>query len=148
MEEFGEWRDLSDDDIADGWIVEMLDKKARRTAVLAVIDLGSQDPERCWAIALAILERIADEDGLMLANVGAGPLEDLLHRHGSAFIDRFVVQARRDRRFREAASCIWPSSAMDKALWERLRAIVQQPVPDEPAKRRVTRQQARGRKSS
>jgi hypothetical protein len=134
----GNWDGLSDELIAEQWLIESQDKKAPRGAIFAVIDLSYNDPERCWAITLAILERINEDDGLLLANVGAGPLEDLLHRFGPAFIERFIVQARRDRRFREAASCIWPSSSMDKGIWERLRVVVQ-PHEEAPKKRRASR---------
>jgi hypothetical protein len=81
-------------------------------------------PERLWTVAIEILELLDDDEELLIASIGAGPLEDLLNRNGADYIDRIVERARQNRRFRVAASCVWPSS-VDPAIWQRLQAVVQ-----------------------
>ncbi|QWT18389.1 hypothetical protein KPL74_11610 [Bacillus sp. NP157] len=123
METYDDWTGWDDDAIAERWIVETRERKPS-SGVTALLELTSQDPERCWRIVLAVLEKVDDDGAWLLANVGAGPLEDLLNQHGPVFIDRFVLQARRDRRFRAAAASIWPSSDVDAALWKRLSVLL------------------------
>src|SRR5262245_47557786 len=62
-----------------------------------VTDLVLEDPEVAWPAILALVR--AAPDDLVLANVAAGPLEDLLSNHGASFIDRVETEARRDERF-------------------------------------------------
>jgi hypothetical protein len=81
-------------------------------------------PERLWTVAIEILELLDDDEELLIASIGAGPLEDLLNRNGADYIDRIVERARQNRRFRVAASCVWPSR-IDPAIWQRLQAVVQ-----------------------
>jgi hypothetical protein len=54
----------------------------------------------------------------MLANVAAGPLEDLLKREPDRFIDRVEIQARRDAKFRRCLTGVWglPVSIRDRVM--------------------------------
>jgi hypothetical protein len=59
-------------------------------------------------LVAAQLERAPDDDGVTL--VAAGPLEDLLHRHGQELVDEIERWARQDFRFATAlAACGWPT---------------------------------------
>ena len=49
---------------------------------------------------LVLVDRAAD--GAVLDYIGAGPLEDLVNEHGSAFVDRIAAQAAADPRFARA----------------------------------------------
>ena len=62
------------------------------------------DSARAWELVLALV-RTADDD--RLDYVGAGPVEDLVNRHGSTLVDSIVAEARRDSRFRQALASIW-----------------------------------------
>jgi hypothetical protein len=52
--------------------------------------LVRQQPEQAWLMALRLVELSPDDQ--TLANVAAGPLEDLLKLHPYAFIDRVEHQ--------------------------------------------------------
>lgn len=63
----------------------------------------------------------ATDDQQRLCNVGAGPLEDLVHYHGAAFIDRIERAARNDTNFRVALSCVW---AWESPVRPRIEAVL------------------------
>jgi hypothetical protein len=54
---------------------------ARFESVLQLMDMAHDDPERCLALCVGIVA--ADASDLVLANVAAGPLEDMLVAHGA-----------------------------------------------------------------
>lgn len=90
------------------WAYETLDKICRN------------EPERC----LAVLEGIvaASESEIVLANLAAGPVENLLVRHGSAVVDSIVGRARADARWRKVLGAVWRNN-MDDAVWEEIRRV-------------------------
>jgi hypothetical protein len=60
-----------------------------------------------------------------MGNLAAGPLEDLLSRHGAAIIDTVELEARQRKKFRELLSGVWRNVIADE-VWDRvlrLRAI-------------------------
>lgn len=83
-------------------------------------DLVQENPEEAWKI----IETMRHLDGTdsILANVAAGPLEDLLLYHGDKFIDRFEILARDDQQFRKLLGAVWQNNMSD-ALWARVKAI-------------------------
>jgi hypothetical protein len=81
-------------------------------------DIRHSDPDRCWHIILEI-QRIDSSDG-MIANLAAGPLEDLLTTSGDRVIDRVETQARTDRRFRDMLHLVW-KNAMPDSIWDRVQ---------------------------
>ena len=90
------------------WAWEALDEICRR------------DPERCLAIIAEIVGRSASD--IVLANVAAGPLEDLLVRHGQQIVDRVVARARTDPRWRKLLGGVW-QNAMDDAVWAKIQLV-------------------------
>jgi len=119
-----EWTDLTDAEIARLWLDESRSGHREGDGIIALADLSLHAPERLWTVALEILELLRDEEELLIASIGAGPLEDLLSRYGVDFVDRIIERARQNRRFRVAASCVWPGG-IDPAIWQRLQAVVQ-----------------------
>jgi hypothetical protein len=83
-------------------------------------DLVQENPEEAWNVIEA-MRRLDGADSI-LANIAAGPLEDLLVRHGDKFIDRFEVLARDDQQFRKLLGGVWQNSMSD-SLWARIRTI-------------------------
>jgi hypothetical protein len=79
-----------------------------------VEELVHTDPEVGWSIVLRLVEESPDD--LVLSNVAAGPLEDLLVKHGDAILDRVEEQARRDPKFRRCLTGVWglPSAIRDR----------------------------------
>lgn len=114
------------DHLASAWIACMKaspgssahDKNA--WAVSQLIDLMLDEPDAAWSTILAILK--ADSSGWMLEMLSAGPLEDLLAKHGSAFIDRIEQQAWKDSKFRLLLGGVWKGS-MPEHVWVRIQQI-------------------------
>ena len=57
-----------------------------------------------WPVVLEVLRQTPDEE---LDASAAGPLEDLVLRHGEALVEAIEAEAGRDERFRWALGCIW-----------------------------------------
>jgi hypothetical protein len=119
-----EWTDLTDVEIVHLWLDDSRNGHRQGDGIIALADLSFHAPERLWTVAIEILELLSDDEELLFASVGAGPLEDLLNRHGTEYVDRIIERARQNKRFRVAASCVWPSR-IDPAIWQRLQAVVQ-----------------------
>ena len=80
--------------------------------------LQTSDPERCWSIILRIFA--LDRSDHLLANLAAGPLEDLLAAHGERFIERVETLALQEPRFRFTTQMVWRNS-ISAPVWARLR---------------------------
>lgn len=78
--------------------------------------LLDKSPDRAWEVILSILGATTDE--YTLDCLAAGQLEDLIHQHGEAFIERIEEQAKRDQRFRDLLWGVWESSTPD--VWARV----------------------------
>lgn len=61
--------------------------------------------ERIFELLLALARAAKDDEAL--AYLGAGPIEDLITRHGSQLLDGIDQWARRDPAFRKALSDVW-----------------------------------------
>ena len=81
--------------------------------------LVREEPEVAWSAILEILQRTRSEQAL--DNLAAGPLEDLLAKHGYQFIDRVEAEATRSSLFRHLLAGVW-QNAMSGELWERVQA--------------------------
>lgn len=87
-------------------------------------ELVWSEPEEAWKVIEAI--RQANGSDLIIANLAAGPLEDLLATHGEQFIERVETLSRRDAQFRRLLGGVWRSSISEK-VWTRLRAVAGPP---------------------
>ena len=58
----------------------------------------------------------------MLAHLAAGPLEDLLVRHGPTFIERIYETARKEPVVRKMLGAVWRNSIAEP-VWQRLKEI-------------------------
>ena len=96
----------------------MRDDDPRFEAHVALDVLRETDPERCWAVILKIFA--LDQSDHLLANLAAGPLEDLLATHGKRFIERVETLARQEPRFRFTTQMVWRNS-ISGPVWARLR---------------------------
>jgi len=70
-----------------------------------ITDLVFNQPETVWPIALELIRRAPSNR--ILADMAAGPLEDLIRRHTDEFIDRVEDDARRDPKFRLCLTGVW-----------------------------------------
>ena len=89
--------------------------------VVEVDNLVREDPEQAWRVIQLIF--IACGNDLERACLAAGPLEDLLAKHGSAFIERVENAALNDSNFRELLVGVW-RNGIANPIWERLQRAV------------------------
>ena len=82
-------------------------------------ELCRKDPELCWELILDIFNETDLES--VLGSLAAGPIEDLLARHGDRFIDRVEDRARTDSKFKEVLWGVWQSTTPTQ-LWKRVEA--------------------------
>jgi hypothetical protein len=81
------------EDSADFWACDTLNQSVTRLPA-----------EEAWDLVVSLLRRAPDE---ILGNIAAGPLEDLVRKHGVALVDWIDGESRRDARFRFALGRIW-----------------------------------------
>jgi hypothetical protein len=89
-------------------------------AVVRLHDFIRNDPESAWQIIETI--RTSDPSDHVLANLAAGPVEDLLVHHGERFIDRIETLSRQDPQFRKLLGAVW-QSAIPESVWARVKAV-------------------------
>jgi hypothetical protein len=101
-----------------------------------VHDFVDNDPELAWRVVMLLAENAPSDD--ILEFIAAGPLEDLLRKHGEHFVDRVEEWARRDDRFRECLGGVWLSRGeLPADVEQRLvhasgdRILLAEPIPDE-----------------
>jgi uncharacterized protein DUF6869 len=89
-------------------------------AMVRLGELVHDDPESAWLVILEIPR--LDASDMILANVAAGPVEDLLVEHGNAFIERVEATAKSDPVFRKMLGAVWKRNISDD-VWTRLKAV-------------------------
>lgn len=89
-------------------------------AFIKLSDLCDNEPEVCWKVIHLI--RQLDGSDTILANLAAGPLENLLVYHGSDFIDRIEALAAHDQQFKKLLGAVWQRDMPD-AIWKRVKAV-------------------------
>jgi hypothetical protein len=86
--------------------------------VIQMDNLVRKEPETAWlAIQMLFMKCRNDIERACLA---AGPLEDLLSMHGSAFINRIEQAASNSAHFRELLVGVW-RNGIDHSVWERVK---------------------------
>jgi len=83
-------------------------------------DLAEEQPDLCWELILKTLN--TDESTLVLENLAAGPLEDLLAKHGASVIERVEHEARKNPKFASLLGGVWQNT-MSNDIWKRVRAV-------------------------
>lgn len=91
-----------------------------------VDEFVSSQPETGWELILELIA--AAPDDFILANVAAGPLEDLLTKWPDQFVDRAEVQARRDLKFRRCLTGVWGLSAAVRARLVKFTSTIKDPL--------------------
>jgi len=114
------------DSLAEAWIrhhhpASSREEKAESAWAWERLDaLASERPETALAAIWAICER-ADDDRV-LARLAAGPLEDLLVRHGPAVVAAVEARARAEAKVRKLLGAVW-RNAIAEPVWLRLRRL-------------------------
>ena len=83
-------------------------------------DMCQKDPESAWNVIREII--VTDQSDRNLANIGAGPFEDLMGSHGAQFIDRVERCVKSDRAFRRMLGIVWKNRIADD-VWARIQKI-------------------------
>jgi hypothetical protein len=116
--------DRSDDEIALAWIAERMGSPGQpdgkvRAGFRELNKLCNEDPAR----ALRIVELIVSKDRSdpVMEVLAAGPLENLLVKHGPALIDKIEELAKSKPEFRMLLGGVWQRET-DSSVWERVIA--------------------------
>ena len=113
------------DNLADNWIryryAPRDSAEAEATAwATDLYDLEYDDPETLWLLILNIHGK--DQSTRVQEVLSAGPVEDLLAKHGERFIDRVEAEAMKDPKFAHLLGGVWKSGMTDE-IWNRLQAV-------------------------
>jgi hypothetical protein len=114
----------SPEDVASRWIekwnVDVREHTGGTDGFDLDFELPIKHPRLCLDAILLILDCIpSDPANRHFQVLAAGPLENLLTRHGPAMVDEIDVLARRSPTFRLLLNGVW-TSRVDSAVVERL----------------------------
>jgi hypothetical protein len=85
-----------------------------------VDELCRTSPNEAWEFILSAWK--ADQSKVIAEILSAGPLEDLLAKHGDTVIDRVEVMAKEDSTFAFLLGGVWRNEMTD-AVWSRVLAV-------------------------
>ena len=83
-------------------------------------DLVREEPGVAWRLILAILRLNSSSE--IQEVLSAGPLEDLLAKHGEAFIGHVEQEAKSNAAFARLLGGVWQNS-MSESVWSRVQAV-------------------------
>ena len=83
-------------------------------------DLCMEQPERAFQFVLEVLRR--DHSNKILQVLSAGPLEDILAKHGEQMIGRVESEARSNPLFAKLLGGVWQNEMSDP-VWRRVQAV-------------------------
>ncbi|HEY3147563.1 MAG TPA: hypothetical protein VGJ75_14495 [Dongiaceae bacterium] len=110
--------------LAEDWLAFWLspqgspEREAKREATEREWFIVRDEPDRAWLLILEILRR--DHSDRILEVLSAGPLEDLLVKHGDKVIDRVEAEARLNPLFAKLLGGVW-RNAMAGHTWDRVQ---------------------------
>jgi hypothetical protein len=88
-------------------------------------ELCRHNPEDAWLVIDALSK--IDSSDKMLANIAAGPLEDVLVWHGDKLINKIEETAKDDSILRKLLGGVWKNEISDN-VWNRLKKISGKPL--------------------
>lgn len=83
-------------------------------------DLVRKNPDQAWSVIQLAQEE--DSSEFLLGNLAAGPLEDLLAKHGAAFIERIEGRVKTDVVFKGMLAMVWQNDIAD-TVWKRVEKL-------------------------
>jgi hypothetical protein len=97
---------VNPEDAADIYLRYYHQKNPDDSWILEKADVAfNNNIDEAWEITRAVIEKASSHDAL--AYVAAGPLENLLHMHGPAIIERVEQEASKSEKFVLALSGVW-----------------------------------------
>ena len=113
--------------IAEGWLQE--NAAANRAEAQPFYDaldrLVRNEPEMAWNIIQMMVQNAGSDK--ILANIAAGPVEDVLAKHGHLLIGRIEAAARKEPVFKKMLGGVW-RNAMSEDVWSRLQKVAGPPL--------------------
>ena len=112
--------------LAKGWIAYNLDPKNEDTwedwnvSSDLLYDLLEEDPQKAWQMILAI--HAEDQSNKINGVLSAGPVEDLLAKHGPSMIETIETHARKSPSFAKLLGGVW-GNRMTEEVWNRVQAV-------------------------
>jgi Family of unknown function (DUF6869) len=110
--------------LADAWIANCLAPTAPSHTSDAIFgqiwQLCEDEPERAFQFVLEVLGR--DHSDKILEVLSAGPLEEVLARHGEKMIERVEAEARANLMFATLLGGVWQNDMSDE-VWRRVQAV-------------------------
>ena len=112
--------------LAETWIAFTLapQKSSERNDLFWVFDqvweLTYESPQDLWLLIVKILS-LNNSDPILM-NLSAGPLEDLLSKHGDSFINRIELEAKENPKFASLLGGVWQNSMTDE-IWMRVQHV-------------------------
>jgi hypothetical protein len=86
-------------------------------------NLVRHDPEDAWHVIQCI--RKLDGSDVIISNLAAGPLEDILVAYGTNLIERIEILAKEDPQLCRLLGGVW-QNAIPESVWLRIKRIVQE----------------------
>lgn len=83
--------------------------------------LCSIEPNEALELIVGIIH--ADSSDFIMANVAAGPLEDLLVRNGEKIIDNLCLLANDDESVKKSLSFVWKNK-ISSDVWHKLQSAL------------------------
>lgn len=75
--------------------------------------------------AIGLVCALVDESPVELLNViAAGPLEDLLTKHGPQVVDRILAVASSNERMQAALLMVWDGKSMDPIVFKKVQLFL------------------------
>jgi hypothetical protein len=112
--------------LAEDYLEEMCEMRRMEPSAVQVeglfrwMDLLDDSPEDAFLVVKLMVELVLGDH---LYTVAAGPLEDLLRKHGEAVIALVEEHAKTSRRFRIALGGVWSGPSMNPDVWKRVQVL-------------------------
>lgn len=111
--------------LAEEWIAYWLLPEASRRVEVGgagdhAWDLCQDAPEKAFEFVLQVLRQ--NHTSHILEVLSAGPLEDILTKHGERMIDRVEAEARSNPIFATLLGGVWQNEMSDE-VWRRVQAV-------------------------
>ena len=85
-------------------------------AINQFFELEDDHPEICWEVILEVLHR--EPSQRVLGVLAAGPLEDLIDKHGPEYIEKIEKEAKVNPTFMHLLGGVWESGTPE--VWNRV----------------------------
>lgn len=90
-------------------------------AYIELDKLVSNEPNKALDIIGNIIN--VDDSDVVAENLAAGPLEDLLVRHGESILDSIIDLSKKDIKFYSLLGGVWENT-IDKDVWDKIQKTV------------------------